>query len=99
VGGQGDYVRGAQLAGSGRSIIALPATARDYSISRFVPRLSNGIVTTPRSDADLIVTEFGAAELRGQTIAERAQRLAAISHPNFRSSLEEAAHNIARRGY
>src|SRR5205807_2016352 len=71
-GGQGDFVRGAQLAAQGRSIIALPATARDGSISRIVPRLADGIVTTPRSDADVIVTEFGAAELRGRTIAERA---------------------------
>ena len=90
-GGQGDFVRGAQMASAGRSIIALPATARDDTISRIVPRLVDGIVTTPRSDADLIVTEFGAADLRGQTLAERARRLAAISHPRFRPSLEEAA--------
>ncbi|HZP46801.1 MAG TPA: acetyl-CoA hydrolase/transferase C-terminal domain-containing protein [Candidatus Binataceae bacterium] len=98
VGGQGDYVRGAQLAG-GRSIIALPATARDATISRIVPRLADGIVTTPRSDADIIVTEFGVAELRGRTIGEGARRLAAISHPHFRAALEEAAADLARRGY
>jgi acyl-CoA hydrolase len=98
-GGQGDYVRGAQLATTGRSIIALPATARDDTISRIVPRLADGIVTTPRSDADLIVTEFGAAELRGRTLAERARRMAAISHPDFRAELEEAAESLARRGY
>lgn len=97
VGGQGDYVRGAQLA-AGRSIIAFPATARDDTISRVVPSLADGNVTTPRSDADIIVTEFGAVELRGQTIAERARRLAAISHPKFRPSLEEAAKTIALRG-
>ncbi len=90
-GGQGDFVRGAQMASAGRSIIALPATARDDTISRIVPHLTDGIVTTPRSDADLIVTEFGAADLRGQTLAERARRMAAISHPRFRTSLEEAA--------
>jgi len=93
-GGQGDFVRGAQMASAGRSIIALPATARDDTISRIVPHLADGIVTTPRSDADLIVTEFGAAELRGQTLAERARRMAAISHPRFRASLEEAARGI-----
>jgi acyl-CoA hydrolase len=94
-GGQGDFVRGAQLAAGGRSIIALPATARDDTISRIVPALADGIVTTPRSDADMIVTEFGAAELRGRSLAERARRLAAISHPNFRAALEAAADKIA----
>jgi acyl-CoA hydrolase len=94
-GGQGDFVRGAQLAVAGRSIIALPATARDDTISRIVPELADGIVTTPRSDADVIVTEFGAAELRGRSLAERARRMAAISHPNFRAALEAAARKIA----
>ena len=94
-GGQGDFVRGAQLAAAGRAIIALPATARDDTISRIVPALADGIVTTPRSDADVIVTEFGAADLRGRSIAERARRIAAISHPKFRATLESAAHKIA----
>jgi acyl-CoA hydrolase len=94
-GGQGDFVRGAQLAARGRSIIALPATARDGTISRIVPRLADGVATTPRSDADVIVTEFGAAELRGQTLAERARRLAAISHPDFRAMLDAAASKLS----
>jgi acyl-CoA hydrolase len=93
-GGQGDFVRGAQMAAAGRSIIALPATARDDTVSRIVPQLADGIVTTPRSDADVIVTEFGAAELRGQPLAERGRRLAAISHPRFRAALEVAARQI-----
>jgi acyl-CoA hydrolase len=93
-GGQGDFVRGAQLASAGRAIIALPATARGDTISRIVPALADGVVTTPRSDADVIVTEFGAAELRGRPLAERARRLAAISHPNFRATLEVAAQRI-----
>jgi len=90
-GGQGDFVRGAQLAARGRSIIAFPSSARDATISRIVPRLADGIVTTPRSDADIIVTEYGAAELKGRSLAERAIRLAAISHPNFRPMLEAEA--------
>ncbi|HLW71919.1 MAG TPA: acetyl-CoA hydrolase/transferase C-terminal domain-containing protein [Candidatus Binataceae bacterium] len=93
-GGQGDFVRGAQLASAGRAIIALPSTARNDINSRIVPALADGIVTTPRSDADVIVTEFGAAELRGRPLAERARRLAAISHPNFRPALEAAAQRI-----
>lgn len=89
LGGQGDYVRGAHRAPGGRAIIALPATAR--GASRIVPRLS-GPVTTPRSDVDVIVTEFGAAELRGQPLSERARRLIAIAHPDFREELTRAAH-------
>ena len=98
VGGQVDFVRGVQLSPQGRSVIALPATARDDSISRIVPHLEGGVVTTARSDADIIVTEFGAAELRGQTLAERVRRMIAISHPAFREALERDAHDIVRRG-
>jgi len=97
-GGQGDFVRGAQMASGGRSIIALPATARDGAVSRIVPRLEGGVVTTPRSDADLVVTEFGAADLRGQPLEERAKRMTAVSHPDFREMLEREAHAILRRG-
>lgn len=97
VGGQGDFVRGAQMAAGGRAIIAMPATAREGKVSKIVPRL-DGVVTTARSDADVIVTEFGAAELRGQPIDERIRRMIAISHPNFRESLERETHAILKRG-
>jgi acetyl-CoA hydrolase len=90
-GGQGDFVRGAMMAARGHSIIALPSTARDGSISRIVPVLKDVPVTTPRSDADIVVTEFGAAELRGQPLDERIRRMIAISHPNFREILQRAA--------
>src|SRR4029077_3797140 len=69
----------------------LPATARDDALSRIVVRLEGGVVTTARSDADIIVTEFGAAELRGQSLAERVRRMVAISHPNHRETLEREA--------
>ncbi len=97
VGGQVDFVRGAQLAAGGRSVIAMPATAREGKLSRVVARLT-GPVTTARSDADIIVTEFGAAELRGQPLAERVRRMLAIAHPDFRESLERDAHELLRRG-
>jgi acyl-CoA hydrolase len=90
-GGQGDFVRGAMMAARGHSIIALPATARDGTVSRIVPVLKNVPVTTPRSDADIVVTEFGAAELRGQSIEERIRRMAAISHPSYREALQREA--------
>jgi acyl-CoA hydrolase len=83
------------LASHGRSIIAMPATARGGKISRVVSQLG-GVVTTARSDADVIITEFGAAELRGQPIAERIRRMLAISHPDFREPLEREAHALLR---
>jgi acyl-CoA hydrolase len=97
-GGQIDYVRGGSRAPGGRSIIALPATAKGGKLSRIVTRLS-GPVTTARSEVDIIVTEFGAAELKGQAIAERTRRLVAIAHPDFREELDRSAHEIRHRGF
>ena len=97
-GGQVDYVRAGSRSAGGRSIIALPATAKEGSLSRITAALS-GPVTTARSDVDVIATEFGAAELKGQTLAERARRMIAIAHPNFREQLEQTAHTIQRRGF
>jgi len=97
-GGQVDFVRAGSRSKGGRSIIAVSATAKGGSLSKIVPTLS-GPVTTARSDVDVIVTEFGAAELKGQTLAERTRRLIAIAHPDFRESLERAAHEIQQRGF
>lgn len=97
-GGQVDFVRAGARSSGGRSIIALPATAKNGAISRIVPTLS-GPVTTARSDVDVIVTEFGAAELKGQSLAERTRRLIAIAHPDFREALDRAAHTIQLRGF
>ncbi|MCZ1004376.1 hypothetical protein O1M63_51065 [Streptomyces mirabilis] len=79
-------------------MIALPATAKGGTVSRITADLS-GPVTTARSDVDVIVTEFGAAELRGQTLAERTRRLIAVAHPDFQERLARAAHTIQRRGF
>jgi acyl-CoA hydrolase len=97
-GGQGDYVRAGSRASGGRSLIALPATAKGGKVSRITVALS-GPVTTARSDVDVIVTEFGAAELKGQTLAERARRLIAVAHPDFKEELDRAAQIIRSRGY
>jgi acetyl-CoA hydrolase len=96
VGGQVDFVRGANAAPHGRSIIALPATAKQGQISRIVGTLANGTVTSLRSDADLVVTEFGIAELRGKTLAERARRMIAIAAPQFQESLSRAANAVLK---
>lgn len=86
VGGQVDFVRGAARSAHGRSIIALPSTGR-HGVSRIVASLDSGVVTTARSDVDLVVTEYGTAELAGATLTERAKRLIAVAHPDHRDEL------------
>ncbi|WP_436790222.1 acetyl-CoA hydrolase/transferase family protein [Yinghuangia sp. YIM S10712] len=97
-GGSVDFVRAGARSPGGHAIIALPATAKGGTISRITVDLS-GPVTTARADVDVIVTEFGAAELKGQTIAERTRRLIAIAHPDFQEELARAAHTMQRRGF
>ena len=90
IGGQMDFVRGANLSSGGRSIIALHAATNDESASKIVSTLTDGApVTTSRCDVGYIVTEYGVACLRGQTLRERAKRLIAIAHPKFRKELAE----------
>lgn len=85
IGGQLEFARGALAGSGGRSIVALPATARGGSVSRIVVRPE--IVTIPRADADLVVTEYGVADLRGATLGQRAARMIAVAHPDFREDL------------
>ena len=89
--GLNDFVRGARAAKRGRSILAMTATARGGTISRIVAKIAFGIVTVARSDVDTIVTEFGVAELLGRSLSERARRLIAIAHPDFRADLTATA--------
>lgn len=90
IGGQSDFMRGAIRSPGGRNIVVMEATARKGAISRIVPRLSDGIVTAARAEADFVVTEYGIAELRGRTLCERACALIAVAHPDFRHRLREA---------
>lgn len=87
IGGQVDFSRAASLTGA-RSIIALRSTSGGQSTLN--PRLESGVVTTSRADVDVVVTEFGAAHLRGCNLFERARRLAAIAAPEYRESLERS---------
>lgn len=88
VGGQVDFVRGATMSKGGRSIIAMPSTAKKGMISRIVPLITEGsAITTPRNDVNYIVTEFGIAQLKGKTLKERAKALISIAHPKFRAHL------------
>ena len=94
IGGQMDFMRGAACAVEGRAILAMPSTARDGKISRIVARLAGGAgVVTTRGHVHWIVTEFGAVNLHGKTLAERAELLISIAHPDFRSELRAAAVN------
>lgn len=88
VGGQVDFVRGALASEGGRSIIALSATARGGETSRIVSAVTT--VTTTRSDADLIVTEYGVADLRNASLSQRMQRMVAIAAPSHREALERS---------
>jgi 4-hydroxybutyrate CoA-transferase len=90
IGGQFDFVIGASRARDGASIIALPSTGgRDGGVSRIVPQLAAGAaVTTPRYLADWVVTEHGAARLRGLGVRQRAAALTAVAHPRYREELE-----------
>ena len=92
IGGQVDFIRGATRSKGGRSILALPSTAKRGTLSRIVPVLTDGAgVVTTRGDVFSVVTEFGVAELKGRSVRERALALISIAHPNFRSELLAAA--------
>jgi 4-hydroxybutyrate CoA-transferase len=92
VGGQMDFMRGAALAEEGRAIIALPSTAAGGKFSRITIALKEGAgVTTTRSHVRYVVTEFGVAEMFGQSFRERAKRLIAVAHPDFRDELTSYA--------
>ena len=94
IGGHEDFVSGPSLSADGRSLICLQSTAliNGEVATRVLPRLPSGsVVSTPRHQVDVVITEHGVAELQGRTIRERAIALAHISHPMFRDELIAAA--------
>jgi len=103
-GGQSQFVRGAYASKGGKSFICLASTfeKKGERKSRIVTALTKGnIVTTPRSDMMYVVTEYGMVNLKGRTVAERAQLLISIAHPDFREDLSREAHELKLipRGY
>lgn len=92
IGGQIDFIRGASHSKGGKSIIALPSTAKNDELSRITTRLKpGGGVVTSRGDVEYVVTEHGVAYLRGKSVGERAKALINVAHPNFRDELSAFA--------
>ncbi len=103
-GGQLQFVRGAYASAGGKTFICLSSTydKKGDRRSRIVLSLTQGnIVTTPRSDVMYVVTEYGIVNLKGKSVAERAQALISIAHPDFREDLERQAHEhrLIPRGF
>jgi acyl-CoA hydrolase/GNAT superfamily N-acetyltransferase len=92
IGGQVDFIRGAGRSRGGKAIIALPSTARGGKRSRIQSTLQPGAgVVTSRGDVHYVVTEFGAVNLHGKSVRERALSLIHIAHPDFREELMREA--------
>ena len=99
VGGHEDFVSGPGLSLEARSLLCMRSTVeRDGELrSRIAPWFAAGtVITTPRHQVDVVITEYGAAELQGRTIHQRGKALAAIAHPDFRDELLEAAERASR---
>ncbi len=89
IGGQMDFIRGAALSPGGKGIIALPSTAARGTVSRITHELKPGAgVVTTRGHVHWVVTEYGAVDLHGMTLRQRAQALISIAHPDFRKELQ-----------
>jgi acyl-CoA hydrolase len=92
-GGQVDFIRGAARSRGGKPVIALPAAAKNGTLSRIVSTLHTGAgVVTTRADVHYVVTEYGVAYLHGKNLKERARALIEVAHPDFREALEKAAY-------
>ena len=91
VGGQIDFVYGSSRAKGGKAIIAMPSTTRK-GINKIVPALDlgSGAVTT-RNHIHWFITEYGAVNLYGKSLQERAKLIISVAHPQFQEELEEAA--------
>ncbi|MEO3474931.1 acetyl-CoA hydrolase/transferase C-terminal domain-containing protein [Roseomonas sp. CAU 1739] len=103
-GGQLQFVRGAYASNGGKSFICLASTYERNGVrkSRIAVELTPGnIVTTPRSDMMIVVTEYGMVNLKGKSVPERAEALIGLAHPDYRESLEREAREkgLLRRRY
>jgi acyl-CoA hydrolase len=99
VGGHEDFVAAAELHLDAHSLICLRSTAEQggAAVSRIAGLLPEGsVVSTPRHHTGVVITEYGAAELTGLTVRERAHALVEIAHPDFRAELRALADGLGR---
>jgi len=91
VGGQIDFMHAASTHEKGLSIIAMPSVTTNGKHSRIVARLNSPLITTSKSDVDIVVTENGVADLRGKTMQQRASAICGIASPAYREDLMRLA--------
>jgi acyl-CoA hydrolase/RimJ/RimL family protein N-acetyltransferase len=89
-----DFVRGTDACPQGKSIILIPSTSMDGQSSRIVPALESGAVVVPRGDVSYVVSEYGAVNLFGKNLQERATAMISLAHPDFRDELFEKAKDL-----
>lgn len=95
IGGQMDFIRGAAESEEGKPIIALPSTAAGGKLSRIVTMLKPGAgVVTTRGHVHYVVTEYGAVDLHGRNLRQRAEALISIAHPDFRAELRNEINGL-----
>jgi acyl-CoA hydrolase/GNAT superfamily N-acetyltransferase len=82
-----DFIRGASRSEGGKSILMLTSTSVDGKKSRIVPMLNDTAIVVPRGDVQYVVTEYGAVNLFGKSLQERAMAMISIAHPDFREEL------------
>jgi len=92
--GMFDFMRGAVQSKGGKAILLLPATAQQGKKSRIVPQLDDEAVVVPRGDVHYVVSEYGAVNLFGKSLQERAMAMISIAHPEFREELFHAAQKM-----
>ncbi|WP_185996681.1 acetyl-CoA hydrolase/transferase family protein [Nocardioides campestrisoli] len=92
VGGSMDFVESGFASVGGLTVVAVAAAGPDGRHSRIVRRLGADVVTLPRHTVDVVVTEYGVADLRGLSEPERAEALVEIAHPDHRAALREPGH-------
>ncbi|MFZ7127581.1 MAG: GNAT family N-acetyltransferase [Desulfobacterales bacterium] len=95
ISGTVDFMRGSAMAEGGKTILMLQATDPSGTRSRIVPSLDDTVVVVPRGDVYYVVTEFGAVNLFGKSLQERAMAMISIAHPDFR---DELFHEAKRMG-
>ena len=96
--GMVDFMRGAAQSEGGKAILMLPATAEQGAKSRIVPLLGDTAVVVPRGDVHYVVTEYGAVNLFGKSLQERAMAMISIAHPDFREELLSRAKEMGLLG-